>query len=129
MIEPPESTPLQYSNDDENLASVSAIEEVGGRADALEPEIDEGSVDSPERLPGGPQFSQEEHRAKATKLLALLLFAALIFCFLIHFVAIWYFIHDKQALDEFNRVFNIWIPVLSGLFGSAATFYFTQGRK
>jgi hypothetical protein len=77
----------------------------------------------------GPRFSQEEHRAKATKLLALLLFAALIVCFVAHFVAIWYFIHDKQALDEFNRAFNIWIPVLSGLFGSAATFYFTQGRK
>jgi hypothetical protein len=62
-------------------------------------------------------------------LLALLLFAALIVCFIAHFVVIWNFIHDKQALDEFNRVFNIWIPVLSGLFGSAATFYFTQGRK
>jgi H+/Cl- antiporter ClcA len=93
------------------------------------PEFDEGSVDSPGRLPGGPVFSPEEHRAKATKLLALLLFAALIACFAAHFAAIWYFIHDKQALDEFNRVFNIWIPVLSGLFGSAATFYFTQGRK
>ena len=85
-------------------------------------------VDSP-RASKGPVFSPEEHRAKATKLLALLLFAALIVCFIAHFVAIWNFIHDKQALDEFNRVFNIWIPVLSGLFGSAATFYFTQGRK
>jgi hypothetical protein len=91
--------------------------------------IREGEVESPSQLPGGPGFSQEEHRAKATKLLALLLFAALIVCFIAHFVTIWNFIHDKQALDEFNRVFNIWIPVLSGLFGSAATFYFTQGRK
>jgi sterol desaturase/sphingolipid hydroxylase (fatty acid hydroxylase superfamily) len=77
----------------------------------------------------GQRFSQEKHRAKATKLLALLLFAALIVFFAAHFVTIWYFIHDKPALDEFNRAFNIWIPVLSGLFGSAATFYFTQGRK
>ena len=84
-------------------------------------------VDSP-RTSKGPVFSPEEHRAKATKLLALL-FAALIVCFIAHFVVIWNFIHDKQALDEFNRAFNIWIPVLSGLFGSAATFYFTQGRK
>jgi hypothetical protein len=91
--------------------------------------IKEGEVESPRHLPGGPGFSPEEHRAKATQLLALLLFAALIVCFVAHFVAIWCFIHDKQALDEFNRVFNIWIPVLSGLFGSAATFYFTQGRK
>jgi len=90
-------------------------------------EIEE--VESPRDLPGGPGFSPEEHKAKATKLLALLLFAALIACFVAHFVTIWYFVHDKPALDEFSRVFNIWIPVLSGLFGSAATFYFTQGRK
>lgn len=86
-------------------------------------------VESPRHLPGGPDFSLDKHRAEATKLLALLLFAALIVCFAAHFVTIWYFIHDKPALDEFNRAFNIWIPVLSGLFGSAATFYFTQGRK
>jgi len=78
----------------------------------------------------GPNFSPEEHRAKATKLLALLLFAALISSFVAHFVCIMCLAHDKpNSVEEVSRVFNTWIPVFSGLFGSAATFYFTQGHK
>lgn len=86
-------------------------------------------VDSPGRLPGGPKFSPEEHSANATKLLTLLLCAALMVCFAAQIVVTWNFIHDKQALDEFNRVFNSWIRVLSRLFGSAVIFYFTRRRK
>jgi hypothetical protein len=78
----------------------------------------------------GPRFSPEEHRAKATKLLALLLFAALFCAFVAHTVLIACLAHDKpNSIEEVSRVFNTWIPVFSGLFGSAATFYFTQGRK
>lgn len=78
----------------------------------------------------GPRFSQEEHRAKATKLLALLLFGALICSFVAHTVCILCLAHDKpNSVEEVSRVFNTWIPVFSGLFGSAATFYFTQGHK
>lgn len=86
-------------------------------------------VDSP-RSSKGPIFSPEEHRAKATKLLALLLFAALFSIFVAHTVLIACFAHNKpNSIEEVSRVFNTWIPVFSGLFGSAATFYFTQGRK
>jgi uncharacterized membrane protein len=91
-------------------------------------EIEE--VESPRHLPGGPGFSPEEHRAKATKLLALLLFAALFIIFVAHIVLVACLAHDKpNSVEEVSRVFNTWIPVFSGLFGSAATFYFTQGRK
>jgi hypothetical protein len=87
-------------------------------------------VESPRRSSGGPVFSQEEHRAKATKLLALLLFAALIASFVAHVVSVLCLAHNKpNSVEEVTRVFNTWIPVFSGLFGSAATFYFTQGRK
>jgi hypothetical protein len=78
----------------------------------------------------GPQFSPEEHKAKATKLLALLLFFALVASFVTHIVCILCLAHNKpNSVEEVSRVFNTWIPVFSGLFGSAATFYFTQGRK
>ncbi|MGD0547611.1 MAG: hypothetical protein ABR991_07250 [Terracidiphilus sp.] len=91
-------------------------------------EIEE--VESPRHLPGGPGFSPEEHRAKATKLLALLLFAALFTIFAAHIVSVICLAHNKpNSVEEVTRVFNTWIPVFSGLFGSAATFYFTQGRK
>jgi hypothetical protein len=86
-------------------------------------------VDSP-RASKGPVFSPEEHRAKATKLLALLLFAALFIIFVAHITLVASLAHNKpNSVEEVTRVFNTWIPVFSGLFGSAATFYFTQGRK
>jgi hypothetical protein len=87
-------------------------------------------VESPRRSSSGPVFSPEEHRAKATKLLALLLFGVLTMSFIAHVVAVLCLAHNKpNSVEEVTRVFNTWIPVFSGLFGSAATFYFTQGRK
>jgi threonine/homoserine/homoserine lactone efflux protein len=100
----------------------SIAESVGGTADLEE-------VAQLSQAPG-PQFSPEEHRAKATKLLALLLFCALVAICVAHIVCILCLAHNKpNAVEEVSRVFNTWIPVFSGLFGSAATFYFTQGRK
>jgi hypothetical protein len=114
----------------DSLTTGSFVEEVTSPKETTGPQIDEGAVDSPERLPGGPEFSPEEHRAKATKLLALLLFGALIVIFVAHFVSVLWLAHDKpNSVEEASRVFNTWIPVFAGLFGSAATFYFTQGRK
>jgi|GEM_PF-5992841 len=54
----------------------------------------------------------------------------LIVIFIAHFVSVVALAHNKSnAVDEVTRVFSTWIPVFSGLFGSAATFYFTQGRR
>jgi len=104
--------------------SVSTGTGIWNTADSIE------EVESPRLLPGGPSFSQEEHRAKATKLLALLLFWALIVLFSAHFGSVVYLAHNRpNSVEEVTRVFNTWIPVFAGLFGSAATFYFTQGRK
>jgi len=94
---------------------------------AVSSELEE--VEGPDQAPG-PRFSNEEHRAKATKLLALLLFWALIAIFIAHFGSAVWLTHDKpNSVEEVSRVFNTWIPVFSGLFASAATLYFTQGRK
>lgn len=126
MADPPRIAP-EAGPEDKELADsqslqVMAPEVVGNSADLEEVEI-------PDQAPG-PRFSQEEHRAKATKLLALLLFWALVVIFAAHFVSVVCLAHDKpNSVEEVSRVFNTWIPVFSGLFGSAATFYFTQGRK
>lgn len=78
----------------------------------------------------GPKFSKDEYHAKATNRLALLLFWALILMFATHFVSVLCLAHNKpNSVEEITRVFSTWVPVLAGLFGSAATFYFTQGRK
>ncbi len=86
-------------------------------------------IESPSEAPG-PRFSNEEHRAKATKLLALLLFWALCTMFAAHFVAVLYLAHNKpNSVEEVTRVFSTWVPIFSGLLASAATFYFTQERR
>jgi hypothetical protein len=118
MDEPPQTDPESAPT----AAETSAAETID-RAEGLE------EVAQLSQAPG-PQFSPEEHRAKATKLLALLLFGALVASFVAHIVCILCLAHNKpNSVEEVSRVFNTWIPVFSGLFGSAATFYFTQGRK
>ena len=87
-------------------------------------------VEAPRLLPGRPVFSPEEHRAKTTKQLALLFFAALFVVFAAHVTCILVLAHNKpNSVDEISRVFNVWVPVFSGLVGAAATFYFTQVRR
>jgi len=121
MDEPPIAAPGDGPRNNENLTI--------GSAEVVESPNDLEEVETPDRAPG-PRFSQEEHRAKATKLLALLLFAALFTIFVAHIVLVAWLAHDKpNSVEEVSRVFNTWIPVFAGLFGSAATFYFTQGRK
>ena len=98
-------------------------------AEAVESPNELEEIEIPDQAPG-PRFSTEEHRAKATKLLALLLFGALLLSFIAHIVSVLCLAHNKpNSVEEVSRVFNTWIPVFSGLFGSAATFYFTQGHK
>ncbi|HZB88369.1 MAG TPA: hypothetical protein VE291_06915 [Terracidiphilus sp.] len=102
---------------------MTETEEVGDRSDIEE-------VESPRQLPGGPTFSAEEYHARATKTLALLLFWALILMFAAHFAVIVCLAHNHpNSIEEVTRVFSTWVPVIAGLFGAAATFYFTQGRK
>ena len=86
-------------------------------------------VEKPSRLPG-PGFSPEEHRAKTTKQLAFLFFAALFIVFAAHVMCVFLLAHERpDSVDQITRVFNIWVPVFSGLVGAAATFYFTQTRR
>lgn len=87
-------------------------------------------VESPRDLPGGPAFSSEKHRAETTKQLAFALLIALFVVFAAHVVSVLVLAHNKpNSVDEITRVFNVWIPVFSGLVGAAATFYFTQTRR
>jgi hypothetical protein len=87
-------------------------------------------VHAPRLLPGRPVFSPEEHRARTTRTLAFLFFGALFVVFAAHVTCILVLAHNKpNSVDEISRVFNVWVPVFSGLVGAAATFYFTQLRR
>jgi hypothetical protein len=98
-----------------------------------EPEKEHASpieeVENP-RLSPGPIFSSEEHRARTTRELALLFFGALFLVFAAHVTCVLVLAHNKpNSVDEISRVFNVWVPIFSGLVGATATFYFTQVRR
>ncbi len=70
------------------------------------------------------------HKAKTARLLAVLSFTALRILFVAQFVSALSIARNRpDAIEEITRVFNVWIPVFAGFFGSAATFYFTQERR
>jgi len=48
----------------------------------------------------------------------------------VHYIAVFVLLLlDKQpAIEELSRFFNAWLPVVSGLVGSAITYYFTKER-
>jgi hypothetical protein len=129
MTDPPEAGAQDANQQVESPRRLSGASCLPGADTWKSPDSIE-EVDSPRTSASGPVFSPEEHRAKATKLLALLLFGALVISFIAHFVSILCLAHDKpDSVEEVTRVFSTWTPVFAGLFGSAATFYFTQGRK
>jgi hypothetical protein len=77
-----------------------------------------------------PINSAALHKAKTTSRLAILSFVALFLLFITHFMTVLALVWNKaDAVDQINRVFNIWVPIFAGYFGSAVTFYFTQDRK
>jgi len=60
----------------------------------------------------------------------MLFFGALFVVFFAHVTCVLVLAHNKpNSVDEISRVFNVWVPVFSGLVGAAATFYFTQTRR
>lgn len=50
---------------------------------------------------------------------------------LVHYIGVFILVlADKApAVEELNRFFNAWLPVISGLVASAITYYFTKERS
>ena len=78
---------------------------------------------------------QQEHEARAhrdvtIKQLAILLIAMLGITVVTHYivVAILVIRGKDVAAEALNRVFNIWLPVISGLVGAAVGYYFGRDR-
>lgn len=49
--------------------------------------------------------------------------------FLLHYVTLAWFIDPEKTarVTALQRVFDVWLPVISGLAGSAATYFYTRG--
>ena len=100
---------MSISPKDEQFIEGGEIEEIDGS---------EVKVDSIKRL-----------KATTTRRLAYLLVGILSFSILLHYIAvvsILVFTEDQALVDTVDRIFSSWLPVVSGLTGSAATYYFTR---
>jgi len=99
--------------------------------------VEMGSQSDSELIEGGVVQSMVDvflvhgrHREATARMIAISLVGILAGSALLHFIAILVLAHDQaNALEEMNRFFNAWLPVISGLVGSATTYYFTKDKS
>lgn len=86
--------------------------------------IEGGTVEALDDLP----FHEEKHRAETARKMAFLLVWIMAISVCIHFVttAIFSAYDNAAAAEGLAKIFNMWLPVISGLVSSAATYYFTK---
>jgi hypothetical protein len=79
---------------------------------------------------GDYAYKVKEQRAKTTRMLAYFLLFVLVFSFVGHYgITTWLLLNNKEAIVEsLNRIFNTWIPVISGFAGAAVTYFFTKEK-
>ncbi len=72
----------------------------------------------------------KKEKAATTRALAYLLVAILALSVAFHYgMVVWLFNNGRQdAIVELDSIYNTWLPVISGLAGSAVTYYFTQDK-
>jgi len=75
-------------------------------------------------------FHKEKHRADTTRKLAFGLVIVLGGSIAIHYATIvlleLYGFHN--SVENLEKIFNSWLPVISGLVGAATTYYFTKDK-
>ena len=95
---------------------------------ASEPDVIEGGLVEPlEDLP----FAEQKHRAETARKMAFLLVWMLAVSAGIHFVGTGIFAaYDNTAgVEALGKIFNMWLPVISGLASGAATYYFAKENQ
>lgn len=86
--------------------------------------IDGGTIEPLEEL----MFQEQKHRAETARRMAFLLVWIMAISVGLHFVttAVFAAYGNTEAIDGLGKIFNMWLPVISGLVSSAATYYFTK---
>ena len=91
-----------------------------------ESEIEGGFVDEIRE----PPFDEPKHRALTAQKLALMFAGILAAALALHYVCfmILAIMGRNESVESLGRVFNVWLPALTGIVSSAATYYFTKER-
>jgi hypothetical protein len=89
--------------------------------------IDGGYVEALEDLP----FQEARHRAETARKMAFLLVWIMAVSVAVDFVGVAVFagFENTTAVESLGKIFNMWLPVISGLVSSAATYYFTRENQ
>lgn len=93
----------------------------------IEPPIEAGLVSEANKdLP----FHKEKHQADTSRKLAFGLLIILGVTVIVHYLATLILeLNEKHAaVESIEKIFNSWLPVISGLVGGAVTYYFTKDK-
>lgn len=88
--------------------------------------IDAGSVEEIPEL----RFRADRHRAQTSRWLAFVIVGLLAVTVAAHYsVAVWLHLSGlSDAAAAVGRIFEVWLPIISGLSSAAVTYYFTKER-
>jgi hypothetical protein len=88
--------------------------------------IDAGAVDEIQEL----RFRADRHRAQTSRWLAFVIVGLLAATVAAHYsVAVWLHLSGRSdATAAVGRIFEVWLPIISGLSSAAVTYYFTKER-
>jgi hypothetical protein len=75
-------------------------------------------------------FHEGKLRAETARRLAEMLLWILAGSVIFHYVmtAVILECGKESTVENLSKIFNVWLPVISGLMGSAATYYFTKEK-
>lgn len=124
----PPATPTTASAPTSPPAERNEIIE-GGVVSGLE--IEGGSIPYFEWNPSNVEFHEAEHRAHTARRLAYWLVIILGVSIVAHYFSTMILeLNGKhEAAESLAKIFNSWLPVLSGLVGGATTYYFTRDKQ
>lgn len=93
-------------------------------------EIDAGEVVDLDPEPSLRSFNREKHYAETTRTLAFWLIGVLVTSVLIHYSAVTALdlTGHSGAIERLEQLFNLWLPIISGLASAATTYYFTKDK-
>ena len=75
-------------------------------------------------------FRPEQHRAQTSRWLAFVIILLLAASVAAHYgVITWMYLSGHaDVVPSLDRVFDVWLPVISGLASAAVTYYFTRSK-
>jgi hypothetical protein len=77
------------------------------------------------------KIDPKERESLTARTLAIILVTMLGITFVAQYVSLWVLTvyNHVDAIPHFEHLFNVWLPVLAGLVGTAVGFYLTKERK